>query len=69
MKTIEEKLKEIKVNNRLLSDREKELNKIGFELCFISSKDANQLREHGKIVFPMACSRDWNKTFGYAIEK
>jgi len=72
MKTLTQatrKVEAIKRANFKIIAREIALNEAGYEFCEMSAQDAEQMTQDGKIVIPVSCSRDWNKTYGYAVLK
>ena len=58
----------IKSENFLMTDRERALNTAGYNLRFMSTEDAKEIRTKGGFAQSIACSRDWNRTFGYAVK-
>ncbi|MDA3778804.1 MAG: hypothetical protein PF487_00990 [Bacteroidales bacterium] len=69
MKTLQEKInevREIKKNNRLVKDRISALESAGYEYNEMHPRYFNNELYHYEY---FTCSRDWNRTFGFAIIK
>lgn len=68
MKTTEEMIKEvleIKKQNRLISKRIEALKIAGYDYVVTDTKSVKKYSFYQYV----SCSRDWNKTYGYAVIK
>lgn len=69
MKTLDQKIKEvreIKWNNFLVKNRIEALETAGYEYAEIHPRDFDKDKYYYEYIH---CSRDWNRTYGYAVIK